>query len=63
MRILFIHTEKKLPFGAHFINDLIVKTLRQKGHVVDTIYPSESIEMFSKSLTGISNILFFYNSI
>lgn len=61
MRILFIHTEKKLPFGAHFINDLIVKTLRQKGHVVDTIYPSESIEMFSKSLTGISNILFFYS--
>lgn len=62
-RILFIHEEKKVKYGAHYINDLIVEKLKKRGYLVHTIYPKESISIFSKSLDGIKNILFFYSLI
>ncbi len=62
-RILYIHDEKKFQCGAQYINQLIISRLRQSGHYVDTVYPNESINLFSKSLRGINNILFFYSLI
>ncbi len=62
-KILYIHQEKKIKYGAHYINDLIITKLKTKGYVVDTIYPEESITLFNKFLAGISNILFFYSLI
>jgi len=62
-KILYIHDEKRIKFGANYINELIVQKLRKSGYVVDTIYPKQSITMFSKSLKGITNILFFYSLI
>lgn len=62
-RILYIHSEQKLKYGAHYINDIIVQELRKRGNLVDTIYPNESINLLSRSLSGISNILFFFSLI
>lgn len=62
-RVLFIHQERKFKYGAHYINDLIIERLRCAGYDVDTIYPEESISLFSRSLSGIRNILFFYSLI
>ena len=62
-KILYIHNEKKMEFGAHHINNLIVNKLRSKGYLVDSVYPKESISLFSRSLHGIGNILFFYSLI
>jgi glycosyltransferase involved in cell wall biosynthesis len=62
-KLLFIHEEKKFQYGAHYINGLIITKLRNAGYSVDTIYPKESINFFSKSLTGLNNILFFYSLI
>lgn len=62
-KILYIHQEKKPKYGAHYINELIITKLRKKGCHVETIYPAESISLFSKSLSGIGNMLFFYSLI
>lgn len=62
-KILYIHVERKHRYGVHYINELIIQKLRKKGFSVDTIYPSESISLFSKSLAGIKNILFFHSLI
>lgn len=62
-KILMIHAEKKQKYGTQYINDLMIKKLRKNGILVDTIYPKESIELLSNSMTGISNILFFHSLI
>ncbi len=62
-KILFIQNEKRIRYGAHYINDLIIQKLRKKGYAVTTIFPQESIEILSTSLAGIKNILFFYSLI
>ncbi len=62
-KILFIHLEKKQKYGSHYINELIIQKLRKNKFNVDTIYPEESLEYFSNSLSGIKNILFFYSMI
>lgn len=60
-RVLYIHAEQKVKYGAHYINDLIVEKLRMTGMIVDTIYPKQSIDIVAKSLLGIKNILFFFS--
>lgn len=52
-----------MEYGSHYINDLIVNKLRRNDYLVHSIYPRESINLFSKSLHGISDILFFYSLI
>lgn len=52
-----------MEYGAHFINSLIVKKLKANGYMVDSMFPQESINLFSKSLSGISDILFYYSLI
>lgn len=62
-KILFIHTEKKFKTGAHYINEITIKKLKQQGYNVDTLYPTESIDLLSSDMSGISNILLFYSLI
>ncbi|MDP1760407.1 MAG: hypothetical protein Q8L01_03120 [Candidatus Woesebacteria bacterium] len=55
-KILFIHSEKKFKTGAHYINEIIIEKLKQQGYVVDNLYPTESIDLLSPDMFGISNI-------
>ncbi len=61
MKIAFIHNEKKLGTGAHYINDLISAKLRQHGVIVKHFYPSKDLFETPINLKGISNILFFFS--
>ncbi len=61
--LLYIHNEKRVRYGAQYINDLIVKKLRIKGVWVDSVFPEESLNLAPQEMSGISNILFFYSLI
>jgi len=61
LRIAFIHNEKKLGTGAHFINDLMSKRLTEEGTVVRNFYPSHPLIDAPVHLKGFYNILFFYS--
>lgn len=60
MKVAFIHNEKKLGTGAHYINDLMA--LKLKGANVETknFYPDASLTTPTR-LSGIKNILFFHS--
>jgi glycosyltransferase involved in cell wall biosynthesis len=61
MKIAFIHNEKKIGTGAHFINDLMATRLRESGVSVKNFYPKNPLLDAPLHLKGISNILFFYS--
>lgn len=61
MKIAFIHNEKKIGTGAHFINDLMAQRLRETGIRVKNFYPKTPLLDAPLHLKGISNILFFYS--
>ncbi len=61
MKIAFIHNEKKLGTGAHFINDLMASRLRESGVEVENFYPKNPLLDAPLHLRGLSNILFFYS--
>lgn len=61
MKIAFIHNDKKLGTGAHFINDLMASRLRESGVRVKSFYPRNPLLDAPSHLKGISNILFFYS--
>lgn len=61
MKIAFIHNEKKLGTGAHFINDLISVKLRQHGVTVKHFYPTSNLLEGPLHLKGLNNILFFFS--
>ena len=61
MRIAFIHNDKKIGTGAHFINDLIALKLRERGVTVDNFYPQFLLTDTPTHFKGINNILFFYS--
>jgi len=61
MRIAFIHQNKKLGTGAHFINDLIVEKLKEKSVEVLNFYPQFMLADAPVHFKGINNILFFYS--
>lgn len=60
MKIAFIHNEKKLGTGAHYINDLISLKLRESGVEMKNFYPRVSLDAPVR-LSGLKNILFFYS--
>jgi glycosyltransferase involved in cell wall biosynthesis len=60
MKIAFIHNEKKIGTGAHYINDLIALKLRQRNVRVKNFYPKTGPIDSPIELMGLSNILFFY---
>lgn len=61
MKIAFIHNDKKLGTGAHFINDLMASRLRESGVRVKSFYPRNPLLDAPHHLKGISNVLFFYS--
>ena len=61
MKIAFIHSDKKIGTGAHFINDLIACKLREKGTEVNNIYKQFLLTDTQIHFKGINNILFFYS--
>lgn len=61
MKIAFIHNEKKIGTGAHYINDLIANKLKGRGIITKNFYPSTALMDSPVHLKGLSNILFFYS--
>ena len=61
MKIAFIHNDKKLGTGAHFINDLIASRLHEIGIEVKNFYPKSPLVDPPVHLRGLGNILFFYS--
>lgn len=61
MKIAFIHNDKKIGTGAHFINDLIASKLREKGAEVNNFYPQFLLTDTPVHFRGMNNILFFYS--
>ncbi len=43
MKIAFIHNEKKIGTGAHYINDLMANKLKERGIVTKNFYPSTAL--------------------
>jgi D-inositol-3-phosphate glycosyltransferase len=61
MKVAFIHNEKKIGTGAHYINDLMALKLREKGIEVKSFYPRTSLVDTPTHLGGLKSILFFYS--
>jgi len=61
MKIAFIHDEKKIGTGAHYINDLMSTKLRSKGIEVKNFYPKLKLKNSPAHLRGLANILYFYS--
>ena len=58
MKVAFIHNEKKIGTGAHYINDLMSLKLRESGVEMKNFYPRVSLDA-PVHLSGLKNILFF----
>lgn len=61
LKIAFIHSEKKIGTGAHYINDLMSMKLKEAGVDIKNFYPRKSLVETPVHLSGIKNILFFYS--
>ncbi len=61
MKIAFIHNDKKIATGAHYINDLISVKLKKHGIFVKNFYPKTILADSPTHLKGLANILFFYS--
>ncbi len=61
MKIAFIHNQKKIGTGAHYINDLISKKLSQHRIETKNFYPKTELMESPNHLKGLANILFFYS--
>lgn len=61
MKIAFIHNEKKLGTGAHYINDLMALKLRESDVDIKNFYPRTTLMETPVHLGGLKSILFFYS--
>lgn len=61
MKIAFIHNEKKLGTGAHYINDLMAQKLKESQVDIKNFYPSTTLIETPVHLSGLKSILFFYS--
>lgn len=61
MKIAFIHNEKKIGTGAHYINDLMTTKLKEIEVEIKNFYPRTSLVDTPMHLGGIKSILFFYS--
>jgi hypothetical protein len=61
MKVAFIHNEKKIGTGAHYINDLMAAKLCESGVEIKSFYPRTSLVDTPVHLGGIKSILFFYS--
>lgn len=60
MKVAFIHNEKKIGTGAHYINDLMALRLKEAGVDLKNFYPTVSLDG-PVHMGGLRNILFFYS--
>ncbi|OIP77136.1 MAG: hypothetical protein AUK16_02490 [Parcubacteria group bacterium CG2_30_44_11] len=60
MKVAFIHNEKKIGTGAHYINDLMSLKLQESGVDMKNFYPRVSLDA-PVHLGGLKNILFFHS--
>jgi glycosyltransferase involved in cell wall biosynthesis len=60
MKIAFIHNEKKIKTGAHYINDLMANKLKDLDVDMKNFYPQVSLDA-PAHLGGLKNILFFHS--
>lgn len=61
MKLAFIHNEQKMGTGAHFINELISKHLKEVGVKVKNFFPKHALTETPHHLKGLGNILFFHS--
>ncbi len=61
MKVAFIHNEKKIGTGAHYINDLMASKLKESSVEIKNFYPKTSLIDTPVHFGGIKNILFFYS--
>jgi glycosyltransferase involved in cell wall biosynthesis len=61
MKVAFIHNEKKIGTGAHYINDLMASKLEEDGVEIKNFYPRMSLINTPVHLGGLKSILFFYS--
>ncbi|GMX58916.1 MAG: hypothetical protein MCSN_5700 [Candidatus Microsyncoccus archaeolyticus] len=61
MKIAFIHSDRKIATGAHYINDLISDKFKKLGILVKNFYPKTILADSPVHLKGLANILFFYS--
>ncbi len=61
MKIAFIHHERKIGTGAHYINDLMALKLQKFGVEMKNFYPRATLVDAPVNLRGLQNILFFYS--
>lgn len=61
MKVAFIHNEKKIGTGAHYINDLMASKLKESGVEIKNFYPKMSLVDTPVHLGGLKSILFFYS--
>lgn len=61
MKIAFIHSDRKVGTGAHYINDLISTKCKGLGVITKNFYPHFALSDAPSQLIGIKNILFFYS--
>lgn len=61
MNIAYIHSDKKIWTGAHYINDLMASKLKNSGIIVNNFYPQFALNDLPIHFKGVNNILFFYS--
>lgn len=61
MKIAFIHNDKKIGTGAHYINDLMALKLKDSGVDIKNFYPKTPLTETPISMSGLKSILFFYS--
>ena len=61
MKIAFIHNDKKIGTGAHYINDLMALKLKSAGVDIKNFYPRASLVEAPVHMSGLKSILFFYS--
>ncbi len=61
MKVAFIHNEKKIGTGAHYINDLMSQKLAASSVEIKSFYPKASLMETPVHLSGLKSILFFYS--
>lgn len=61
IKIAFIHNDKEIETGAHYINDLITNQLRANHVEVNNFYPQFLLADTPINFKGLNNIMFFYS--
>jgi len=61
VKVAFIHNEKRLSTGAHYINKIMSEALSERGVHVRNFYPRWRLSDAPIHMRGLTNILFFHS--